>query len=74
MTDDEKLASGWWRRDRLGRIVHNYWNRCALCGRFFSPKELDEGGGAVLDYTPDTSFSAEEIRYTCRCCADSREE
>ncbi len=44
------------------------WNRCVRCGRFFSPKELDSGGGGRAEFTPDTAVTGEQVYYTCKHC------
>ena len=43
------------------------WNRCCICGSFFSIREVIEGR-IQTNFTPDTAFTQEEIRYYHKAC------
>lgn len=43
------------------------WNRCNYCGKFISQKDFNEDK-IITSYTPDTSFSSENITYVHITC------
>jgi hypothetical protein len=44
------------------------WNRCDVCGKFISYKDLDDGLAVRHMKTPDTHFTAETWETLCRRC------
>jgi hypothetical protein len=41
--------------------------RCEICGRFIGYKEFSNDE-IKIDFTPDTEFTTEEIKYTHKKC------
>lgn len=54
--------------------TNNNLIKCDFCGRFIAHKELEEGGRARLDFTPDTEFTCEYSGWICPRCAKNEEE
>ena len=44
-----------------------HWNRCGVCGRFFSYLDI-ERGKITSDFTPDSAFTHEKIEFFHKGC------
>lgn len=45
--------------------------KCIICGRFIGHNQLQEGGGARFEYTPETEHDREACDWICKKCNET---